>query len=66
MRTAKVIVADHLCPSCRIRMVESAYERCAGCNAKWLSVYKSCRAHGWPYDLAKQRADDMYHARYNS
>lgn len=57
------VEGQHVCPSCKVRMVEDRYERCAGCKAKWDAVRNSCVNHGWPEDLARARADDSYPPR---
>jgi len=52
--------SEHVCPSCKLRVIDKRFERCAGCYMKWKSVYESCLAHGWPDDLARCRATSSY------
>jgi len=51
---------DHLCPSCRVRIVDDRYKRCFGCQAKWWKVFNDCVNVGWPDDYARLKADSVY------
>lgn len=51
---------EHVCPSCKLAMVDDRFERCLACQRKWSKVYESCFAHGWPHCYAVLRADDFY------
>lgn len=53
----------HWCPACKVRVVNNSYGMCYGCHLKWKKVYNDCCDHGWPCDIARCKADEVYSGR---
>lgn len=55
-----IVCEQHVCPSCKVAMVDSEYDRCFGCQRKWFWVYRCCVRTGWPKSLAVCKANESY------
>jgi len=51
---------EHVCPSCRMRLVSDRFKRCFVCQRKWRKIFEDCVNVGWPDDYARLRADEFY------
>lgn len=51
---------EHVCPSCRLRLVSDRFKRCFACQRKWRKIFEDCVNVGWPDDYARLRADVFY------